>query len=34
LLKQAIAQAVADAGGDEAATLLQMDRILSPMGKA
>lgn len=29
-LKQAIASAVAEAGGDEAATLLQLDRILAP----
>lgn len=30
LLKQSIAAAVRDAGGDEAATLLQLDRMLAP----
>jgi hypothetical protein len=30
LLKQAIAKAIADGGGDEAAALLQMDRIFTP----
>ena len=33
-LKQAIAAAVRDAGGDEAATLLQLDRILAPRRNA
>jgi hypothetical protein len=33
-LKQAIGAAVREAGGDEAATLLQLDRIFTPRKKA